>query len=74
MTTLTAIVALAHVVATGQGATATAQLTFRPDFQDDRNQSWAPGTPQLNLIMTVTGPIADQFTPGAIYTLTLDAE
>jgi hypothetical protein len=74
MATVTAMVALAHIVTTGQGDTATSQLTFRPDFQDDGNQTWAPSTPQLNLVMTVTAAIAAQFTSGAKYTLALTAE
>lgn len=71
MITVTAEVTLAHLVTTGQGDTATAQLTFRPDYQDGGNGSWAPSTPQLNLLMTVLGSIADQFTPGAKYTLNI---
>jgi hypothetical protein len=67
VTTVIAEVTLAHIVTTGD----TAQLTFRPDFQDGGNIAWAPAVPQLNLLMTVKSTVADQFTPGGKYTLNI---
>lgn len=45
---------------------------FLPDYADDRNKEWASATPSLNLTMTMVRSVADQFEPGAAYTLTFE--
>lgn len=51
-----------------------ATLGFCPDYQAGRNQEWAASTPHLDLRMTVTGAVADQFELGKRYTLTFTAD
>lgn len=47
------------------------QVSFQPDYQDDRNKDWAVATPALNLSMTMRTDIADLFTQGEALDMTL---
>lgn len=67
---VTAKVKVTWKVASGDGA----QVTFGPDYQDDRNKEWAVATPSLNLEMTLKGEVADQFEPGDKFTLVFEKE
>lgn len=49
-------------------------LEFAPDYSDGRNAEWAAATPSLSLMMTVKGPVAEQFVQGEKYTLTFSKE
>lgn len=47
-------------------------LEFQPDYADDRDKEWATVTPTLGLMnMTVKSSVAEHFTQGRPYTLTL---
>lgn len=45
-------------------------ITFTPDYADDRNKAWAAATPALSLSLVVKESVAEHFTPGNAYTLT----
>jgi hypothetical protein len=40
------------------------QVTFSPDYQNDRNKDWAVATPALSLSMTMRADVANQFEQG----------
>lgn len=50
------------------------QLSFAPDYQDERNKEWAAATPALSLTMTVRNDVADLFPVGGKFTLTFDLD
>jgi hypothetical protein len=50
------------------------QLTFAPDYSDDRNKEWAKYTPALNLTMTVMTEIGDKHSVGDNFTLVFEPE
>lgn len=50
------------------------QISFMPDYQDDRNKEWAVATPSLNLMMTVKPEIGELLTKGTTTTLTFDTD
>lgn len=47
------------------------QVTFAPDYQDDRNKDWAVATPALSLTMTMKSDVAALFEQGEAIDLTL---
>jgi hypothetical protein len=50
------------------------QLTFAPDYADDRNKEWAKYTPALNLTMTVKSEVGDKHAIGDNFTLIFEPE
>lgn len=66
----TAKVYLGNVTVTPNGT----QLTFNPDYIDERNKEWAKATPSLSLSMTVKNSIADNLVIGQPFTLTFTPE
>lgn len=54
---------------TGEGDDRTVNVTFLPDYADDRNKEWARWTPGLSLTMGLRGSVADRFETGKAYTL-----
>lgn len=48
------------------------QLSFGPDYADGRNKEWAKYTPALSLSLTVLPEVAERFTAGAAYVMTLE--
>lgn len=48
------------------------QLSFVPDYADGRNKEWAKYTPALSLSMTVLPEVAERFTSGQAYIMTLE--
>jgi hypothetical protein len=46
------------------------QLSFVPDYQDNRNAAWAAATPALSLSMSVKGDVAALFEVGDAISLT----
>lgn len=50
------------------------QLTFAPDYADDRNKEWAKYTPALNLTMTVKTEVGDRLAVGDNFTLVFEPE
>lgn len=50
------------------------QVSFAPDYQDDRNKEWAAATPALHLVMTVKAEVGELFKQGGKYTLTFDLD
>lgn len=49
-------------------------LSFGPDYAEGRNKEWAKYTPTLSLSMNVLPEVADRFTRGASYVMTLTEE
>lgn len=58
----------------GEGDDRTVNVTFIPDYHDDRNKEWARYTPGLSLTMGLRGSVADRFEQGKAYTLTFTEE
>jgi hypothetical protein len=46
------------------------QVSFLPDYQDERNKAWAAATPALNLSLTMKTEVADLFEQGEAIDLT----
>jgi hypothetical protein len=65
---VTAKVKLTNKQPYGNGST----LTFEPDYQDGRNRAWAEATPNLHLVTTWLGDVAEQFEVGDAVTLTFE--
>jgi hypothetical protein len=49
-------------------------LRFSPEYDDDRNKTWAEFTPSLSLSMNVKESVAGHFPVGASFTLTFTKE
>lgn len=49
-------------------------LEFGPDYADGRNKEWAKYTPGLTLRLTVLAEVAERFTEGKSYVMTLTEE
>jgi hypothetical protein len=58
----------------GEGDDRQVNVSFVPDYQDDRNKEWARWTPGLSLTMGLKGSVADKFEVGKAYTLTFSEE
>lgn len=58
----------------GEGDDRTVNVSFLPDYADDRNKEWARWTPGLSLTMGLKGAVADRFEVGKAYTLQFVAE
>lgn len=54
---------------TGEGEDRTVNVSFAPDYADERNKEWARWTPGLSLTMGLRGSVADQFEVSKAYTL-----
>lgn len=67
---ITAKVKCNSKVVQGEGDNRYAQLSFGPDYANDRNKEWALATPTLSLSMNVRGEVADRFESSKAYTLT----
>jgi hypothetical protein len=44
-------------------------VSFRPDYDDDRNKEWSRYTPAMSMSMTLKGAVADRFEVGKAFTL-----
>lgn len=53
----------------GDGENRQVNVSFVPDYNDDRNKEWARYTPGLSLMMGLKGAVADEFEVGKAYTL-----
>jgi hypothetical protein len=49
-------------------------LSFGPDYTDGRNKEWAKYIPAFSLSMTVLPEVAEHFTQGRSYVMTLTEE
>jgi hypothetical protein len=58
----------------GEGEDRTVNVSFAPDYHDDRNKEWARWTPGLSLTMGLKGAVADRFEVGKGYTLIFTEE
>jgi hypothetical protein len=56
----------------GEGDDRQVTVTFRPDYEDDRNKEWSRHTPALSLSMTLKGDVADRFNVDDRFTLTFE--
>lgn len=67
---VTAKVLCQNKAESGEGEDRTVNVTFVPDYADDRNKEWARWTPGLSLSIGLKGAVADRFEQGKAYTLT----
>lgn len=68
---VTAVARLNEQVVKGKGEVYQA---FNADYSDERNKEWSKFTPSMHLGMTVTSEVAEQFTLGKIYLLTIEEQ
>lgn len=66
---ITAKIVCQTKVESGEGDGRQVNVTFVPDYADDRNKEWARYTPGLSLIMGLRGAVADKFEVGQAFTL-----
>ncbi len=66
---ITAKIICASKLESGSGDDRTVNVTFQPDYADERNKEWARWTPGLSLTMGLRGSVADQFEVNKPYTL-----
>lgn len=66
---ITAKIVCQTKVESGEGDERQVNVTFVPDYADDRNKEWARYTPGLSLIMGLRGAVADKFEVGQAFEL-----
>jgi hypothetical protein len=71
---ITAKVIVGTKLEQGEGEDRQVVVTFRPDYDDDRNKEWSRYTPALSLSMTLKGTVADKFEVDDRYTLSFEPE
>jgi hypothetical protein len=71
---ITAKVIVSTKLEQGEGEDRQVAVTFRPDYDDDRNKEWSRYTPALSLSMTLKGTVADKFEVDNRYTLSFEPE
>lgn len=71
---ITAKVIVSTKLEQGEGEDRQVVVTFRPDYDDDRNKEWSRYTPALSLSMTLKGTVADKFEVDDRYTLSFEPE
>ncbi|HJW36567.1 MAG TPA: hypothetical protein VJ769_08005 [Actinomycetes bacterium] len=65
------VTAKLRVVGKTQVGSDQTQVSFQPDYQNDRNKDWAAATPALTLSMTMLTTVADLFNQGEAIDMTL---
>jgi len=69
---ITAKVIVSAKLEQGEGEDRQVTVTFRPDYDDDRNKEWSRYTPALSLSMTLKGAVADKCEVDNRYTLNFE--